>query len=113
MKVNIVTTLIALLISALIAYAFYAYSPEEMKIMVTIGGFICVASTLVCAMGIQLEEGTSANMRITAVLGFIVLLISNIVCAASGVTTPVYVITNGIILLLFILLVYLIVRSKQ
>ncbi len=113
MKVNIVTTIIAVCLSALIGYAFYEYSAEEVKIMIAIGSFICLLLTSVFAMGLQVKEGTATNMRILATLSFIALLISNVICAVTVASQPAYIITNSIILLVCVLLLYLIGKAKQ
>jgi len=115
MKVNIVPTIIAGAISALLAYALYSICRTEgQEILLAIGGFICFFVTFGVALGVRFENSrASVN---TAVLGwvfFLTLLISNGIFAFVTLHTPAYVIVNGILLLAFIGITYAVTKAKQ
>lgn len=115
MKVNFVPTLIAAAISLLIAYALYSFcKTDDAQTVIAIGGFVCSFLTLATCFGVRFEQGrTSAN---TAVLGgvfFVILLISHCIFAFTKFHTPLYVIVNGILLMVFILVVYAVAKARQ
>ena len=115
MKVKFVPTLIAAGISALVAYALYSVCKlEDAKMILAIGGFVCLFFPLATCLGVRFEQGrTSAN---TAVLGgvfFFILLVSHFIFAFTVFRTPAYLIINGIILLIFILVAYAVAKAKQ
>ena len=115
MKINIVPTIIAAAISALLAYGLCALCKTEgQEMLLAIGGFVCMFFALATGMGIRFEQTrTSAN---TAVLGwvfFLLMVISNTIFAFVQFTTPVYIITNGIFLLAFIGITYAVAKAKQ
>ncbi len=112
MKVNIFTTVMSVLISALVAYAFYAFSAEDVKVLLCVGSAVCTLCTLIPTMGIQLADTrTTVNMRILSVVSFLALLLSHVLCAVSVASINAYVLVNGGLLLLFVLLLYLISKT--
>ena len=115
MKINIVPTIIAAAICALLAYGLYALCKTEgQEMLLSIGGFVCMFITLAIGMGIRFEQPrTSTN---TAVLGwvfFLLMVVSNAIFAFVQFTTPVYIIVNGILLLAFIGITYAVAKAKQ
>ncbi len=112
MKINIVLTLIAVLLGALIGYAFYAAGAS---LMVTIGGGVLCTLFLAGGMGLSYERypRTSMLLKITSICAFLLMLVLNIICGVLDAGTAPYVITNGLITLLFVTILYLLCRSKQ
>jgi hypothetical protein len=114
MKINFVQTIIAIAVSLLIAYGLYSVHNSENKILLSVGGFLFIATTLVLSIGTSFElPRITTNIKIVSGIFFAVALISNLIFTFIVFSVPSYVITNGILLLVFILIVYSINRAKQ
>ena len=114
MKINFVQTIIAIVLSLLIAYGLYSFHDSENKILLSTGSFVFIATTLVLSIGISFQlPRTTINTKVISGIFFAVALISNLIFTFIKFTVPSYVIINGILLLVFILIAYLINKSKQ
>ena len=114
MKINLVQTIIAIAVSALIAYGLYNFHDGENQILLSVGSFVFLASTLVLTIGTSFQlPRTTTNVRVVSGIFFAVALISNLIFTFVEFSIPSYVITNGILLLVFILIAYSINRAKQ
>ena len=114
MKLNFVQTIIAVAVSALIAYGLYSFHDSENKILLSVGTCLFLATTLVLTIGTSFETSrTTTNIRVVAGIFFVVALISNLIFTFITFSVPSYVITNGILLLVFILIAYSISKAKQ
>ena len=114
MKINFVQTIIALAVSLLIAYGLYNFHDSEHKILLSAGSFVFIATTLVMTIGASFElPRTTTNIRVVSGIFFAIALITNLTFAFINFSVPSYVIINGILLLVFILIVYSINRAKQ
>jgi len=108
MKVNVVMLLIALAIAALMAFGFYSGNKGEtyvwlITIVCGIMGFFTLSG--IFAVGFNTRGGTG-NIRVVSILFFIGSLISNLIFSFSIFALAPYVVINGILFLLFILVVY-------
>jgi hypothetical protein len=115
MKINPVMLLISLAIAALIAFGFYnGNKGETYVLLITIGsgllGFITLAGIL--AVNFDVKGGTG-NFRIVSVLFFVITLISNLIFNFLNFSLTPYVMVNGILLLLYILIEYGIIRALK
>jgi hypothetical protein len=114
MKINFVQTIIAIAVSLLIAYGLYSFHVSENKILLSAGSFVFLTTALVMTFGTSFEfPRTTTNMRVVSGIFFAVALISNLIFTFIAFSVPSYVITNGILLLIFILIAYSINRAKQ
>ena len=115
MKVNIVPILIAVAISALLAYGLYALCKTDgQELLLAIGGFLCLFLSLATTMSVRFESRrSSANTALIGIIFFLLLLVSHAIFAFVHFSTPTYVIVNGILLLIFISVTYTIANSKQ
>ena len=114
MKVNIVQTIIAIAVSLLIAYGLYSFHDSENKILLSLGSFIFLATTLIISIGVNFEQSrTTTNIRVVSGIFFTIAFASNLIFSFFTFSTPSYIITNGILLLIFVLIVYSINRAKQ
>jgi hypothetical protein len=109
MKINPVMTLIALAIAALATYGFYvSNSGEQSQWLITIGSGVMIFINLGGCLAVSSEtRGLAGNIRITSLVFLIIGIISHIIF--SSISNPgiaPYIIVNGIILLLFVLIVY-------
>ena len=113
MKINPVKTIIAIAVSLLIAYGLFTFHGSENKILLSAGTFLVLATTLVLALGTSFETSrTTANIGVVSGVFFVVALISNLIFTFITFSVPSYVITNGILLLVFILIVYSINKAQ-
>lgn len=114
MKINFVQTIIAIAVSLLIAYGLYSFHDSENKILLSTGSFVFLATTLVMTIGARFElPRTTTNIRVVSGFFFATALISGLIFTFVNFSVPSYVIINGILFLVFILIVYSINRAKQ
>lgn len=114
MKLKFVPALIALAMAALIAFGMYSFTIGLNKELIGLGSFLFVAVTLISAIGVSYDyKRTGTNVRALAMVFFFIALISNIGFVYFPFSQVAYIITNGILLLVFILISYYIVGAKQ
>ena len=114
MKINFLTTIIAIAISSLIAYGFYTFSSSENKIILSLGSFLFLSIALINMIGINFKQPrTTTNIRVVSGVFFGVFFFLNLLFSGFNFSIPTYVIINGIIFLLFMLIIYGINRAKQ
>jgi hypothetical protein len=114
MKINFVQTSIAIALSFLLAYGFYSFNKSENKLVLGIGSFIFLASTLVVMIAMNFElNRTTSNIRVVSSVFFVFGLIINLIFSFILFSIASYIITNGIFLLLFLLIIFSINRLKQ
>ena len=106
MKIDIVKTIIAIALSALIAYACYSISNyDSLRWIVTIGAFIAIGVPLFLALGATTSNHRgSVLLSVTSWVVALVMIGTNVVFAFCEFSTPAYIITNGIILLIYLLI---------
>ena len=114
MKLNFVQTIIAIAVSLLIAYGLYSFHHSENKVLLSLGSFVFLATTLVITIGVNFEQSrTTTNVRVVSGIFFVISLASNLIFSFFTFSTLSYVITNGILLLIFVLIAYSINKAKQ
>lgn len=114
MKINFVQTIIAIAVSLLIAYGLYCFHDSENKILLSTGSFVVLAVTLIITIGASFElPRTTTNIRVVSGIFFAITLISNLIFLFINFSVPSYIIINGILLLVFILIAYSINKAKQ
>ena len=114
MKINFVQTTIAIALSLLIAYGLYSFHESENKILLSVGSFVFLTVTLTLTIGTSFELArTTTNVKVISGIFFIIALISNLTFTFLNFSVPSYIIINGILLLVFILISYSINKAKQ
>ncbi len=114
MKLNLVPMIIVLAISSLISYGFYNFQSNSNKEIVSISSFLLLALTLVFTTSIKFDlPRTATNIKTTSVLFFVISIICNLIFSLISFSIPIYIIVNGIILMVYILILYSINREKQ
>ena len=114
MKLNFIQTIIAIAVSLLIAYGLYSFHHSENKVLLSLGSFVFLATTLVITIGVNFEQSrTTTNVRVVSGIFFVISLASNLIFSFFTFSTLSYVITNGILLLIFVLIAYSINKAKQ
>lgn len=106
MKVNFVNSLIAVAISALLAYVCYEICDyERIQWVITIGAFITIALPALFAIGVSVKEQRGSIMLKTlSYVFFIMELVANGIFVFFDFQVPLYVIINGLLLLIYLLI---------
>ena len=113
MKINFVQTIIAIAVSALIAYGLYHFHNGVNQMLLSIGSFVFLSVTLALSIGVNFEQSrTTTNIRVVSGIFFAVALISNLIFNFLSFSEPSYVITNGILILIYVLIVYSINKAN-
>ncbi|MGV3459606.1 MAG: hypothetical protein ACO1N9_04030 [Flavobacterium sp.] len=111
MKINPFPALIAILLSALIAFGFYSFTDNSEKVLLTVGGFIFSAVSLLLFVGTRFGHYTrNVNVRHTSAMFFAAFMMSNIAFCFMAFEPATYIIINGILFLIFILIIYYLLR---
>jgi hypothetical protein len=114
MKIDIIKTLIAIAVSALIAYGFYSFHNTENTQLLTLIVFIELFITSFLVLGLRFElNRTTIHVRTVSTIFFFVFLIINILFSFFSFSIPVYIILNGLLFLTNILIVYSLLKAKQ
>jgi hypothetical protein len=114
MKLNLIQTILAIMLSFLIAYGLYSFHDGENKMLLSIGGFVFMAFTSILAIASTFERPrTTTNVKVVSGIFFALAFISNLIFAFLSFSVPIYIITNGISLLVFVLVAYSINKAKQ
>ena len=115
MKIDFVKSLIAIAISALLAYAIYEIcNYEQVKWVITIGAFVTIVFPMLFAMGISAKQERGAIML--KALSYVFLtceIILNGIFVLFDFSVPLYIIINGIILLIYVLIYYFICKTHM
>jgi hypothetical protein len=113
MKINPVMLIVSLSLSALIAFGFYTANRGETYLwLITVGSAFLCFITLSGILAVSFDaRGGTGNYKIVAALFFIITLISNVIFNFLDFTLAPYIIINGILFLLFIVIEYAIIRA--
>lgn len=114
MKYNLSLSIIALLISALLAFmASLLTVNSDYNWLVFVTMFVSMAATMIPFMGIKHEDGTiSANLKVLSFVGVLVILISQCITNLIAMRQEYYVIISMVIVLIFLGVYYSIVKVK-
>lgn len=113
MKVDILKGIIAVAISALLAYACYEVCDfERLQWFVAVGALLTLGTPLMFALGLSAkQERSSVMLKALSWTIFTVELLANGIFVFFDFSIPVYVIVNGLVLLLFLLVCNSIYRA--
>ncbi len=109
MKINWILFVIALGISALGGYGFYAGTSN---LFLTIGGGLSIFLTLGGMLALSFGRG-SINTKIVSGIFLLVLIVEHLIFAFAGFKTAPYIIITGILLLLYIMIFYKIAKALK
>ena len=115
MKIDFVKSLIAVAISALLAYACYEIcNYEQVRWVITIGAFLTIAIPALFAMGVTAKyERTAVMLKALSYLLFVVEIVVNGIFVFFDFRIPVYIITNGLLLLLWLSIYHSIYKRRM
>ena len=112
-KIKVVPMLVSIAIATLLAYAFYTYADSESNrwLMTILGGvisFIMMFGT----MGFTIQAQRSlAMMRVLSAIFFVATLVYNSIFCVLGFTVPLFIIVNGLVLLVYVLIQYYMAKA--
>ncbi len=114
MKFNFSQSVICVALSALISYGLYAYCNNDLRELITIGGFLSLLIISVGGFGLSIgEPRTDVNRQVVSAGFFVIALISNLIFMFSSFQTPSYIIVNGLLLLLFWAIQSFVVKANK
>ena len=114
MKIDIFKTVIALVASALIAFGFFSFYHGDNKNLLVIGCFFELLITGFLYLGLHFEQKrTTTLVRIVSSIFFVVFLITNLVFSFINYSYETYIIVNGLMLLAYLLIIYILLKAKQ
>jgi len=106
--------IVAIGLSALIAYGLFSLTEGENKELVGIGTGVFSLATLITALGVSYKNSrVGANVRTAGMLFFMLGIGSNITFSLLSLSKPAYIVTNGILILTFLLIANFIAKAKQ
>lgn len=108
MKANIFLSFIGVVLASLIGYlAFNVAKGHENDILCGVCSTICFIATLIPVLGLSYESSRlGTNIRVLSALFFVVFLVSHFCFAGFGIKMPYYIICNGIILIIYLAIIY-------
>ena len=115
MKLDAVKSLIAVAISALLAYACYEIcNYEHVQWVIAVGAFVSIGIPMMLALGVSSQQERSSVMLKTLSWAFLLIeMVSNGIFVFFDFSVPVYIIVNGLILLTFLLIYNSIYSTKM
>lgn len=108
MKLNIILTVIAALVVGLLVYWIHTIiQASDVVDIMTYGSGVCFLVTLLPVIGIQYESARlGINIRIVSTIFFVAFLVSQFSFANFASDIPLYIIVNGLLLIIFLLVLY-------
>ena len=116
MKLNIISSIIAIALCALAVFGIYIWGQaEDARLLLTIGSAISMFLTLMFTFGFSFERTRmSVNIKVTSGVFVVLFLVLNIIfCCLSSFSKPLYIILNGCLLLIWLLIIYGILKASK
>lgn len=115
MKLNVFLSCIAIAMAGLVGYLVYSIAEgREGDLLCGIGGAVCFMSILLPVMGMHYDSGRlGVNIRVMCLAFFVLFLVSHVCFALLGIKTSYYIVTNGILLLVYWSVFYKMQRLKE
>lgn len=114
MKIDLIKTIIAIIVSGLIAFGFYHFHHSENKLLLSLGSLLFTTITLVWTIGVSFKfSRTTTVVRTVSGIFFGIALLTNLIFSLTDFSVPFYVIVNGILVLIYWLIIYTIAKAKQ
>ena len=112
MKFNLFLVFISIAFAGLAAFSFFITNMDApYRIHITVGSGLSLFVTLSGMLALTLSHrGATLNVRFVSGLFVTVLLIEHIVFSFISASFPPYIIITGVLLVLYILICYLIIR---
>jgi hypothetical protein len=113
MKINPVNVLLAVLVSAIMAFGLWSFD-GELKNYVAVGAFFFFAGTLLPMIGGGFESARRGlNLRTVSSVFFVLGLMVNGFFAMLGLSATAYVIVSALVFLVYVFLANAIYSARQ
>jgi hypothetical protein len=90
-----------------LAYGLFEFAAESTRTIISAGGGLFMFFTLSCLIAVQFQsDRTTVNLRTVSGIFFVIALLSHLFFAFLFFSLPFYVITEGILLMIYLLIVY-------
>lgn len=101
--------------SCLLGYWVYSIAkPDDYAVLAGFLSAICFALPLICGFGMSYNTSAAIiNVRMLSFTLFLIMIISHFYYANIGISMPSYVLINGIIVCIYLGIIYAILKSKQ
>ena len=114
MKVDLFQTIIAIAIGALISYGFSIFNENYNNMIFGLGNFVIFSTSLIFLLGTNFEfTNSGTKVRVVSGVFFVLAMISSLVFTFINFTVLSLVITNAIIFLVYILVMYSLFTKKN
>lgn len=115
MKVDFIKCLIATIISSLLGYCFYTFAvTAEYNTLLLVGSLITLIITSILSLATTFEPyRTNTLIKTVSIIFFFVMLISNSIFTMINFKVELYVIINGLLLMVYFLGIYSLAKAKQ
>lgn len=112
MKVNVFMGILALIATAIVGYAFYASGCNALQISIST---LMFAIYIISGMSLSVEQYPRSSMliKVTAFTMLVITLIADIILIAADANESVFIIINGLLLVIALSLGYMLYNSKQ
>lgn len=114
MKINVLNTIVALILAALLSYGCYALCQvEDIRLLITITSFVELSVVGIGTLAVSFaDQRRSVIFRILSGIFFAVMVLVNGVVLYFSFSTTFYVILCGLIFLLYLLIGGFIARTE-
>lgn len=115
MKINTFTTILSLVLAAIISFALSWFMPKENQLLLGIGSYIALGLTAAGTISISFDyDRTTVLTRTTSGIFFVILLLSQIVFVAlNEFSLPIYVLVTGCTTIIYSMIFYGISKSNH
>jgi hypothetical protein len=116
MRINPVLLIITLAISALAGYGFFAWnSGEPYQLLIAAGGGLTVFLPLGGLFALASDgQGAAGNIRALSAVFLVLEITGNIIFSIAKMAAPTaYIIVNGILILIYVLIGYAVSRALK
>jgi hypothetical protein len=115
MKVNPILLIIAIALAALVAYGFYAGNDKEAyRLLIAFGAGLSMSASLGTLLAFSVaDRGGSLNIKIVSLLFFLALLVEHLIFSFTKIRVAPYIIITGILLFVYALIAYAIMRALK
>lgn len=113
MKINPVNALIAVVLSAVMAYALWSLN-GDLKNHVAVGAFIFFVGTLLPLIGGSFEQARNGiNLRVVSGTFFVLGLVLNSVFGIFSFSATTYIVSSALIFLVYVFIANAVFGAKQ
>jgi hypothetical protein len=115
MKINLFTAFISIALAAIISYFFSYFVSNINSVLIAIGSFISffIVNLGLFSANFEYEKTTFLTRIASGIFACIMLIVQLVFFFYSTFSPPVYILFTGIFILLYVLIIYGISKSKH